>query len=146
MLCRTGRASAKAHIWQQGSFVERWRNATRVAVLTMNKLAMYVGLLASASLLVQDGSQPRHVWVKLQGLPTMPPPPHYTPSQDLVNQMVGFMWEPLVAAVKKEPETDLAASMLDTLAGTYTRGGGLWLGRFCNGCFGAVVDVMPHGS
>jgi len=37
--------------------------------------------------------------------------------------MVGFMWEPLVAAVKKEPETDLAASMLDTLAGEDTRKG-----------------------
>lgn len=31
--------------------------------------------------------------------------------------MVVFMWEPLIAAVKKEPETDLAASMLDALAG-----------------------------
>jgi hypothetical protein len=35
----------------------------------------------------------------------------------MVNQMVNFMWEPLIAAVKKEPETDLAASMLDALAG-----------------------------
>jgi hypothetical protein len=38
-------------------------------------------------------------------------------SQEMVHQMVGFMWEPLIAAVKKEPETDLAASMLDSLAG-----------------------------
>jgi hypothetical protein len=46
--------------------------------------------------------------------------------------MVGFMWEPLIAAVKKEPETDLAASMLDSLAGgVCVCGGGGGGGGFC---------------
>jgi hypothetical protein len=44
---------------------------------------------------------------------------------ELVSQMVGFMWEPLVAAIKKEPETDLAAAMLDAMAGGGGGGGGL---------------------
>jgi hypothetical protein len=44
-------------------------------------------------------------------------------SQEMVSQMVAFMWEPLIAAVKKEPETDLAAAQLDSLAGTQ----GPWL-------------------
>lgn len=30
--------------------------------------------------------------------------------------MVAFMWEPLVAAARKEPEPDVAAAMLDALA------------------------------
>jgi hypothetical protein len=36
--------------------------------------------------------------------------------QEFTAQMVSYMWEPLVAAVKKEPEPELAAAMLDSLA------------------------------
>lgn len=54
--------------------------------------------------------------------------------------MVGFMWEPLIAAVKKEPETDLAASMLDSLAGGVCVGGGLGL------CMYLVVGTWGVGS
>jgi hypothetical protein len=36
--------------------------------------------------------------------------------QEFTGQMVSYMWEPLVAAVKKEPEPELAAAMLDSLA------------------------------
>ncbi|KAF6254101.1 armadillo-type protein [Scenedesmus sp. NREL 46B-D3] len=37
-------------------------------------------------------------------------------SKEFSGQMVSFMWEPLVAAVKKEPEAELAAAMLDSLS------------------------------
>ncbi|WIA40679.1 hypothetical protein OEZ86_004377 [Tetradesmus obliquus] len=37
-------------------------------------------------------------------------------SKEFTGQMVSYMWEPLVAAVKKEPEPELAAAMLDSLA------------------------------
>lgn len=30
--------------------------------------------------------------------------------------MISYMWEPLIAASKKEPEPDITASMLDSLA------------------------------
>lgn len=36
--------------------------------------------------------------------------------QEFTAQMISFMWDPLVAAIRKEPEPDLTASMLDSLA------------------------------
>eukprot|EP00775_Hariotina_reticulata_P003510 gene3510-3780_t len=37
-------------------------------------------------------------------------------SKEFTTQMIHFMWEPLLAAVKKEPEPELTATMLDSLA------------------------------
>eukprot|EP00878_Enallax_costatus_P012560 GHUV01013118.1.p1 GENE.GHUV01013118.1~~GHUV01013118.1.p1 ORF type:complete len:1009 (+),score=321.88 GHUV01013118.1:364-3390(+) len=37
-------------------------------------------------------------------------------SKEFTVQMISFMWEPLIAAIKKEPEPDITAAMLDSLA------------------------------
>jgi hypothetical protein len=62
-------------------------------------------------------------------------------SADMVGQMVGFMWEPLVAALKKEPETDLAAAMLDALAGACGVAAGA---RRVRGSLACVQQRQPH--
>jgi hypothetical protein len=36
--------------------------------------------------------------------------------QEFTTQMIHFMWEPLLAAVKKAPEPELTATMLDRWA------------------------------
>lgn len=44
------------------------------------------------------------------------PPPPLCSTQEFTGQLISFIWEPLIAALKKEPEPELTAVMLDSLA------------------------------